>query len=67
MALHNCKVAKFRADNGGEYISNEFKRFCRQRGIVMDYTTPYNPEMNSVAERLNRTLEEKARAMIISS
>lgn len=66
-ALHGHKIARLRADNGGEYISGEFKRFCKQKGIQIEYTTPYNPEMNSIAERVNRTLEEKARAMIISS
>ena len=28
------KQAKaLRSDNGGEYISNEFKKFCRKEGI----------------------------------
>lgn len=63
-ALHGCKVAKLRSDNGGEYISDEFKRFCNEKGIQLDYTVPYNPQMNSIAERLNRTLVEKARTML---
>lgn len=66
-SFHGSKVAKLKADNGGEYISNEFKNFCEQKGIQILYTVPYNPEMNSVAERLNRTLKEKALAMLTSS
>lgn len=62
-----CKVAKLRADNGGEYTSHEFKNFCKQKGIQLLYTVPYNPEMNSVGERLNRTLQEKARTMLLAS
>jgi len=30
----------------------------------MDYTAPYTPQLNGKAERLNRTLVEKVRAMI---
>lgn len=66
-ALHGCKVAKLRADNGGEYTSNEFNEFCRSKGIQVVFTVPHNPEMNGVAERLNRTLQDKARAMLLSS
>lgn len=33
----------------------------------MMFTVPYNPEMNSVAERLNRTLQERATTMLIAS
>jgi len=66
-ALHGCKIAKLKADNGGEYTSNEFRKFCRDKGIQMIFTVPYNPEMNSVSERLNRTLQEKATTMLITS
>lgn len=66
-ALHGKKIAKLKADNGGEYTSNEFKQFCKVKGIQMMFTVPYNPEMNSVAERLNRTLQEKATTMLLAS
>jgi len=49
------------------YSSNEFRKFCRDKGIHMIFTVPYNPEMNSVSERLNRTLQEKATTMLITS
>lgn len=66
-AYHNCKVSKIKLDNGGEYSSIELKNYCKQKGIQLLYTVPYNPEMNGVAERLNRTLVEKARSMLIAS
>lgn len=61
------KVAKLRADNGGEYISNEMKFYCKEKGIQLLLTVAYNPEMNGIAERLNRTLVEKARTMLLAS
>jgi len=33
----------------------------------MNYTVPYSPQMNGTAERLNRTLMEKARALSTES
>lgn len=60
----NCKIAVLRCDNGGEYISEKIKDFCKSNGTVIDYATPYTPEQNGKSERYNRTILEKARAMI---
>lgn len=66
-ALHGVKVAKFRADNAGEYSSGEIDEYCKSKGIQRVYSVAHNPEMTSVAERLNRTLEEKATTMLLAS
>lgn len=66
-ALHGTRIAKLRVDNGGEYTSNEFKQFCKASGILISYTVAYTPEMNSVSERLNQTLQGKARCMLLTS
>ncbi|KAF1332328.1 Integrase catalytic core protein, partial [Globisporangium splendens] len=58
------RVKVLRSDNGGEYVSNKFAAFCRNRGIVQQFTPPYTPQLNGVAERMNRTLVESARCMI---
>src|ERR1700722_4968143 len=36
-------------------------------GIKFEYTTVYTPEQNGVAERLNRTLAQLARGMILDA
>jgi hypothetical protein len=58
----NIKI--LRSDNGGEYTSKEFVRFCRDVGIKRELTTPYNPQQNDVAERKNRTIMEAVKTMI---
>ena len=59
------KVVKtLRCDNGGEYKSGDMAKFCKQRGIEQKFTPPYTPQLNGVAERMNRTLVECARCMI---
>ncbi|PSD62998.1 hypothetical protein C7G80_19275, partial [Acinetobacter nosocomialis] len=39
-------------------------KFCSERGIVQKFTPPYTPQLNGVAERMNRTLVECARCML---
>lgn len=63
----NLKVENVYCDNGGEYISNDMKNFFKEKGISYHLTVPYTPQQNSVAERMNRTLTEKARSMINSA
>jgi hypothetical protein len=53
-----------RSDNGGEYTSRDFNDFCIEAGIKREYTVPYNPQQNGVAERKNITIIEATKAMI---
>ena len=61
------KVKSLKSDNGGENDSQEFKDFCSKHGIRTIKTIPETPEQNGVAERMNRTLNERARCMRIQS
>ena len=40
-----------------------FSEYCTARGIRMEKTIPGTPQQNGVAERMNRTLNERARSM----
>ena len=60
----NLKIVNLYCDNGREYVNNDFKKFCSKKGIKFHFTVPYTPQQNGVAERMNRTITEKARAMI---
>ena len=53
-------------DNGGEYrkLGDDMHQ---QYGIKFEYTTVYTPEQNGVSERLNRTLAQLARGMILDA
>ena len=51
-------------DRGGEYVGKEFKRYLMSQQIDHEETDAESPEQNGVAERLNRTLMDKARAMV---
>ncbi|GJS00384.1 retrovirus-related pol polyprotein from transposon TNT 1-94 [Tanacetum coccineum] len=60
------KIKVVRSDIGGEYVS-PFTELCAKHGIRHEFTAPYSPEQNGIAERKNRTLKEMVNAMLISS
>jgi len=58
------KIKVPRKDNGGEFCSKEFEEFCKKCGITQQKNTPYTPQQNGIAERMNKTLMERARSML---
>jgi len=57
-------VKALRSDNGGEYVSNEFKKFCASKGIQWELIVPHNPQQNGVAERKNKSIVGATRKML---
>jgi IS30 family transposase len=58
------QVKALRSDNGGEYISNEFKEFCSREGIRRELIMPHNPQQNGFTERKNRTIMGAVQTML---
>ncbi|KAH9657209.1 hypothetical protein KPL70_022963 [Citrus sinensis] len=63
----NRKVKKLRTDNGLEFCNKRFEEFCSKHGIMRHGTVRYTPQQNGLAERMNRTLVDKVRCMLIHS
>ena len=38
--------------------------YCKTQGIKLEYTVPKTPELNGLAERMNRTIMERVRSML---
>nr|GEX12428.1 retrotransposon protein, putative, Ty1-copia subclass [Tanacetum cinerariifolium] len=57
------KIKALRSDRDGEYLSQEFKDYLSENGIVQNLTSPYTPQQNGVFERRNRTLLDMVRSM----
>ena len=51
-------------DQGGEYRKDELIRYCKDHGILQQFTIPHTPQQNGVTKRKNRTLVECARSML---
>lgn len=58
------KLKVLRTDNGTEYVNSRMRKSMQRDGIVHQTSCPYTPQQNGVAERMNRTLVEKARCML---
>ena len=53
-----------RSNNGIEYTSEKFNKFCEDAGIEHQLTTPYTPQQNGVVERKNRILMEMTKRLL---
>ncbi|KAG8487019.1 hypothetical protein CXB51_020709 [Gossypium anomalum] len=61
------QIKYLRIDNGLEFCSDEFNRLCKPEGIMRHLTVRHTPQQNSVAERINRTIMEKVRCMLLNA
>ena len=52
------------ADNDGVYTSHAWREYCREKGIRLQFSSPYTPQQNGIAERYWRTLNESAESML---
>ena len=57
------KLKCIRTDNGGEYLG-PFDAYCKMHGIKHQRTPPKTPQLNGLAERINRTLVERVRCLL---
>lgn len=63
----NKKIKRLRSDRGGEYNTLGLKDFCEKNGIIHEFSAPYTPQQNGIAERKNRTLKDMMNAMLLCS
>ena len=61
------KIKTLRIDEGKEYKSTEFLKFCKEKGIILETTDGYTPELNGKSERYMRTVVEMLRTVLNSS
>ena len=52
-------LKRLRTNNGGEYISREFKEYYSKYRIKHEKTVPDTPQHNGVVEGMNQTIIEK--------
>lgn len=60
-------VKSFTLDCGSEFFNTLFEPFCMEKGIILHATAPYTPEQNGVSERSMKTINSKARAMLLEA
>ncbi|WJX13388.1 hypothetical protein P8452_03779 [Trifolium repens] len=60
------KLKCIRTDNRGEYVG-PFDKYCQEQGIRHQKSPPKTPQLNGLAERMNRTLVERMRCLLSQS
>ena len=61
----SAHIKTLRTDNGTEYTSHNMKNYLISHGIVHQTSCVNTPQQNGVAERKNRDLLEKTRAIMM--
>ncbi|KAI5318076.1 hypothetical protein L3X38_037784 [Prunus dulcis] len=61
------KIKVLRCDNGGEYTSDPSFKLCNKEGISHHFSVKGIPHQNEIAERLNITLLENVRCMLLQA
>ncbi|GKF30763.1 retrovirus-related pol polyprotein from transposon TNT 1-94, partial [Tanacetum coccineum] len=64
---NDVKVKQIRIDNGIKFKNSELERFCDEKGISQNFSSPYTPEQNIIAERKNKTHIEATRTILHGS
>ena len=54
-------------DGAGEYVSNDIKQLCRQKGVRLEFSAPYTPQENGTVERNWGTITPMARCLLEQS
>jgi hypothetical protein len=63
----SAKVKILHSDRGGEYLGKDFVAHLKSKGTVPKLTVHDTPQHNGVAERRNRTIVERIRALLHAS
>ncbi len=63
----NMWIKILRIDDGGKYLSKNFKEFCQQHGVHWQHTQARTLQQNEVAKWMNRSLLEKARSLMLEA
>jgi len=60
------KVKTLRCNGAGELVGRaDMQAFFKRTGLKVETSAPYTPQMNGKAERLNRTIVERLRAVLL--
>jgi histone deacetylase 1/2 len=59
------EIKTIQCDNGGEYVSNNFRKMCELNGISLRYSCPYTSSQNGKAERKIRSINNIIRTLLI--
>jgi hypothetical protein len=63
----STKIKALITDQVHEYLSEQFKNVCDEKGIARQLIIPYTPQQNGVVEKRNKTLFDMVRSMMANA
>ncbi len=67
LELQGKSPKAMRIDRGREFVNESLLEWCYSKGMEVHKTAPYSSSQNGIAEHMNRTLADLARAMRIAA
>ncbi|CAM9780221.1 unnamed protein product [Sphacelaria rigidula] len=61
------RLERLRADKGGEFNVSNFRTYCRQTGILLEFASINTPQRIGLSERVGRALAALVRCMLADS
>uniref|UniRef100_A0ABD2WAD9 Endonuclease n=2 Tax=Trichogramma kaykai TaxID=54128 RepID=A0ABD2WAD9_9HYME len=61
------KLCFLRSDNGTEFTGGKFAEIIDREKATFDFAPPFTPQLNGTAERFNKTIQNKIRALMFDS
>ena len=58
-------IKNLRSHRGGEFFDGNFRLWLRSKGINHEPTPLFTPQANAITERMNKTLQDRARSMLL--
>ena len=65
--LFSTSIKQIQTDNGGEFTSNQFKKFLTAQGIFHRLTCPHTSQQNGIVERKHRHIQEMGLTLLAQS
>ena len=62
-----ARIRYFRTDGGSEFETTEMCKILADENIIREITPPATPQLNGVAERVNLTLINRVKCMLVES
>ncbi|QRW18725.1 integrase core domain protein [Rhizoctonia solani] len=59
------KIKRVHFDNSRKFVNKDWIKHTNLKGTILETMAPYSAQQNGIAERLNCTLADKARAMLL--
>ena len=57
-------ITSIKSDHGRKFENENIQLFCKEIGILHNFSTPRTSQQNVVVKRKNRALQEMARTML---